>query len=336
MIRKILFLASNPTNTGRLRLDKEVREITEGLKRSNHREQFQLVSVFAVRAGDLRRSLLDHCPRIVHFAGHDGPDGIVLEDDQGCAFQVPDDALADLFGLCAQQVECVILNACHSDSQAEAIAKHIPYVVGMKAAISDAAATEFAVGFYDALGAGKSIEEAFRFGCNAIALRAIPENLTPVLRKKHLTAAERQALERAYSPVSDVFIDVSVLNPDTTSWNRGEDLVLRYGIDRNQDGVRIYSDLGYSTCFAKGGPIEPLNYLTPTWCAFKWDFPILDFKILNNRTDPLLLTEVVFDVVESRVDVEPLFAIKKDTQQRNAGVLQLTNEGDCYLADLKL
>src|SRR5207244_6280863 len=106
-------------------------------------------------------------------------------------------------------------------------------VVGMNAAISDAAAIEFAVGFYDALGAGKSIEEAFRFGRNAIALKAIPENLTPVLRRKPITAAEKQALEGAYSPSPDVFIDVSVLNPDTSSWNRGEDLVLRYGIDRN-------------------------------------------------------------------------------------------------------
>jgi hypothetical protein len=56
MVRNILFLASNPTDTGRLRLDKEFREISEGLKRSNYREQFQLTPVFAVRVSDLRRS----------------------------------------------------------------------------------------------------------------------------------------------------------------------------------------------------------------------------------------------------------------------------------------
>jgi len=259
----------------------------------------------------------------------------VLEDDQGRAFRVPDEALSDLFALCTQQVECVILNACHSDSQAEAIVKHIPYVVGMNAAISDDAAIEFAVGFYDALGAGKSIEEAFGFGRNAIALKAIPESLTPVLRKKRLTVVEKQALEGAYSPVRDVFIDLSIMNPDASSWNRGEDLVLRYGIERNRDRVRVYSELGYSARFARGGPIEPLNYLTPTWCAFKWDFPILDFKVLNQRSNPLFLTEVVLDVAESRIDAQPLFAIKKDTRQRNAGVLHLMNEG-CDLADLKL
>jgi len=29
-------------------------------------------------------------------------------------------------------------------------------------------AIEFAVGFYDALGAGKTVPQAFEFGCNAI------------------------------------------------------------------------------------------------------------------------------------------------------------------------
>jgi hypothetical protein len=95
-----------------------------------------------------------------------------------------DEALAGLFELCAGQIECVILNACYSEIQAEAIAKHILYVIGMKAAVSDVAALEFAIGFYDALGAGKSIEEAFGFGCNAIALQNLPEDLTPVLKKK--------------------------------------------------------------------------------------------------------------------------------------------------------
>jgi hypothetical protein len=234
----------------------------------------------------------------------------VLEDDQGRSFQVPDEALADLFELCAQQIECVILNACQSEPQANAIAKQIPYDVGMKAAISDDAAIEFAMGFYDALGAGKSVEEAFKFGRTAIALKGIAEDLTPVLRKKKISAAEEQALEGSYSPAHNVFVDVSVLNPDASSWNRGEELVLRYGVERSQDRLRISSDLGYAARFARGGPIEPLNYLTPTWCAFKWDFPILDFKILNRQAHPLFLTEVILEVAQSRTNADPLFAVK--------------------------
>ena len=55
----------------------------------------------------------------------------------------------------------------------------------MTAGVSDDAALEFAIGFYDALGVGKSIEEAFRFGRNAIALKGIPEHSIPVLKKKN-------------------------------------------------------------------------------------------------------------------------------------------------------
>jgi hypothetical protein len=84
MVRKILFLASNPTDTGRLRLDAELREVEEGLRRSNERDRFDLLPKLAVRVEDLRRSLLDLSPSIVHFAGHgQRADGILLENEQG-------------------------------------------------------------------------------------------------------------------------------------------------------------------------------------------------------------------------------------------------------------
>ena len=70
------------------------------------------------------------------------------------------------------------------DRNAEAIAKHISFVIGMNKAIGDEAAIEFAVAFYDALGAGESFEFAHRFACNAIQLAGIPEQLTPVLKRK--------------------------------------------------------------------------------------------------------------------------------------------------------
>jgi len=185
-VRRVLFLASSPLDQGRLRLDKEVREVREGLKRSTNRDSFELIPWFAAKITDLRRGLLDDSPQIVHFAGHGDDDGILVEGDNGRAVQVPVDALADLFELCQRHVECVILNACQSEAQAKAIAEHIPYVIGMSAGIKDQAAIEFAVGFYDALGAGREIEEAFRFAKNAIALAGIPGACTPVLiRRDH-------------------------------------------------------------------------------------------------------------------------------------------------------
>jgi len=92
-----------------------------------------------------------------------------------------------LFEQFAHQVNCVLLNACYSETQARAIAKHIEYVIGMNKAIGDRAAIAFAVGFYQALGAGRTIEDAYELGCVQIRLQDIPEHLTPVLIKKVAT-----------------------------------------------------------------------------------------------------------------------------------------------------
>jgi len=337
MVRKILFLASNPADTGRLRLDQEVRDIEEGLNRSKERDQFDLIPSFAVRINDLRRRLLDHSPQIVHFSGHGTEaDGIVLENDKGESSPVSTDALANLFELCAEHVDCVVLNACESDLQAEAISKHIPYVIGMKSSVSDVAAREFAVGFYDALGAGKSIQTAFQFGRNAIALKGIPEDKMPKLRKKKLTAAEKRRLESSYSPASGIFLDISALNDDSSSWARGEDTVLRYSVKRERERIVVDKDLGYLAAFNVGGPISPMSYLSPTRCPFRWDFPTLDFKVLNDQKGALFLTEVVFDIDESCADPSPLFTVQKDAQQRHAGDLLLVNEGWCDLVDIAI
>jgi hypothetical protein len=51
----------------------------------------------------------------------------------------------------------------------------------MNNAISDEAAIAFAVGFYQALAAGRTYEEAFEFGRVQIRLQGVPEHLTPVL-----------------------------------------------------------------------------------------------------------------------------------------------------------
>lgn len=190
-VKRILILAANPTNTARLRLDKEVSRIREGLRLSENRAQYDMQQEGAVRLVDLRRALLRHKPHIVHFCGHGEEEGLMVEDDVGKCKLVGPEALAGLFKLFTEppnQIECVLLNACYSDNQAKAIACHIPYVIGMRQAIGDKAAVEFAVGFYDALGAGRSYEDAYQFGRNAIQLEKIPEHLTPILRKKDPTS----------------------------------------------------------------------------------------------------------------------------------------------------
>ncbi|HXH91395.1 MAG TPA: CHAT domain-containing protein, partial [Thermoanaerobaculia bacterium] len=153
----------------------EVREIQNGLRRS--REQFIVRQQWATRPKDLRRALLDYRPTYVHFCGHGaGEEGLILEEHFASA-----EALAGLFKLFADTIHCVVLNACYSTIQAMAIAEHIDYVVGMNRDIGDSAAIVFAAAFYDALGAGESVEFAFELGRNAIQMVGLPEHLTPEL-----------------------------------------------------------------------------------------------------------------------------------------------------------
>jgi hypothetical protein len=207
-VKKILILTANPVETTKLRLDEEVREIQEGLQRSRRRESFEIIARLAVRQDDLRRALLDHEPHIVHFSGHGvGSDGLVLENDDGTAKPVSTEALARLFALFSNTVECVLLNACYSEVQAEAIHQHIDYVVGMNRAIGDSAAIEFAKGFYDGLGAGRAYEEAFEFGLTGIDLEGLPEVATPVLKQRGVEVSSPG--ETAESEVTSARIFIS-------------------------------------------------------------------------------------------------------------------------------
>lgn len=179
----ILFLAANPD--GLRQVGKELREIKEGLKRSKQRDCFSLTPCLDVRPRDVQRALLDDPPNIVHFAGRGmGQEGLVLEDETGQPKVVNAAALAGLFALFSDQIQCVVLNGCYSEVQAQAIAQHIEFVIGIRDEISNEAALEFAIGFYDALGAGRPIEFAHKLGCRAVEIQGWAAHLAPVLVQK--------------------------------------------------------------------------------------------------------------------------------------------------------
>jgi len=195
---KILFLTSDPSDSARLRLGQELRDIRENLQLSKQRDKFLLESRESVRPKDITQAIFDIEPHIVHFSGHGMSAGeLCFEDILGKTQPVQPNALANLFELVAKQVGCVILNACYSEIQAKAIVKHIPFVVGMNQAIGDRAAITFASGFYKALGAGRSFEDAYKFARVEIQLEGISEDLTPVLHKQEDSIDIEDKLNRA-------------------------------------------------------------------------------------------------------------------------------------------
>jgi len=229
----VLMLSANPKGTTPLRLGEELHEVKEGLRRAILRNNFTLVSEHAVRTRDVRRAMLDHKPNILHFSGHGaGAKGLVLEDEVGDGKIVSGEAIAPLFALFKDSLQCVLLNACYSEVQAKAISEHIPFVIGMSDEIGDKAAIEFAVAFYDAIGAGRDIKFAFDLATVAIKLAGIDQDHVPVLLGKE---PESKPL-----PTSAT-IAFSTYNPDTFTGREEETRVI---CEQLQKGCRVVAIVG--------------------------------------------------------------------------------------------
>jgi CHAT domain-containing protein len=181
----ILFFAANPQGTPPLALDEEAREIEAKIRAAQHHDNLELVTKWAVRPDDLLQFLNQYKSTVVHFSGHGSRAAeIILLDSNRQPQPVSKQALAALFKVLKGKIRVVVLNACFSQPQAEAIAQEIDCVVGMGRAVSDHAAIAFAASFYRALGFGESVKNAFEQGKVALMLEGIPEEGTPQLVTK--------------------------------------------------------------------------------------------------------------------------------------------------------
>ena len=180
--RKILFFAANPRDMGHLNLNDEMEGIRSQLAQAKYGDRFEFKECWALTPKKMQTTLLQEAPQIVHFSGHGSSAGeLILEGDGGLQQPVPSAELHGLFEL-FPSVKCVVLNACYSEVQSQAIAAHIPYTIGMNAPIGDRTAIEFAAAFYSALGTEErlNIEYAFHYACQMLSTQGIPEGQTPV------------------------------------------------------------------------------------------------------------------------------------------------------------
>jgi hypothetical protein len=179
---KILFLAANPAGTSHLALDQECREIEQKIRASEHRDAFEFVTKWAVRTGDLLQYLNQHRAHIIHFSGHgSSAKELILLDAEDRPKAVSKRALKQLFETLKDNIRVVLLNACYSRPQAKAITDVIDCAIGMDHEIGDEAAVVFSAAFYQAIGFGRSVKDAFESGKTALMLEGIPETKTPKL-----------------------------------------------------------------------------------------------------------------------------------------------------------
>jgi hypothetical protein len=186
---RILFLGANPADSTPLRLDQEVREIDRSLASAALGHRFQLQQKWAVRASELQSHLLRCKPQILHFSGHGSRQrGIFLEAEDGSSQPVAGPQLARLLGQFSQNLRCVVLNACYSEEQAQAVSQEVDCVVGMATTVADRAAIRFAAVFYEALAYGSDVRAAFDLCCADVVVNQLGQGAVPQLLTRRRAA----------------------------------------------------------------------------------------------------------------------------------------------------
>ena len=158
----------------KLALDEVIREITSKIRAANHRDSIDLISACVAWPDDLLQLLNQYRPQIVHFSGHGSNScKIILTDNNGVSKAVSR-AIQALFAALKDNVRVVVIDACYSREQAEAITRVIDCAVVMSDSIEYKAAITFATSSYKAIGFGCSIREAFDQGRAVLLLEGIP------------------------------------------------------------------------------------------------------------------------------------------------------------------
>jgi hypothetical protein len=182
----ILLLAVEPmkSETTHHRLAEEMRVIRHALRQSGPSTRFSLRRRTATRPEDFGQALLSARPRIVHLSGPGDQEGLFLQDRDGTARQVGPDALATIFSALRGAVECVVLRGCYAEPQGRAIFQHVPYVIGMNQEAGFESTLAFTKSFYQSLGEGIPIDQAFHLAVARSRRVGLVEHAMPVLLKR--------------------------------------------------------------------------------------------------------------------------------------------------------
>jgi CHAT domain len=175
----ILLLGASPQDRVALGLDTEFDRIDRAVRVGSLRDRFAVRVSQETRGDQLVPLLLETNATVVQFSGHGTGEGLVFETADAQSQPLSTDFLGRVFADLAS-VRCVLLNACYSAAQANAIATHVGAVIAMNDRVSDVAASAFSEIFYQALAEGHSLRSAFDLGVIQVEIAAPGESETPI------------------------------------------------------------------------------------------------------------------------------------------------------------
>jgi hypothetical protein len=175
----ILLLGASPGDRVALRLDAEFDRIDRAVRLGSLRDRFSIRVSQETRGDQLVPLLLENNATVVQFSGHGTGDGLVFQTSEAQSQPLSTDFLGRLFAD-LPSIRCVVLNACYSAAQANAIATHIGAVIAMNDRVSDVAASAFSEVFYQALAEGSSLRSAFDLAVVHVEAASPGESDTPM------------------------------------------------------------------------------------------------------------------------------------------------------------
>jgi len=102
----------------------------------------------------------------------------------------------------------------------------------------------------------------------------------------------------------DILIDLSINNKDEN---------LKYVLKKTKGHFEINPHHSYLTLLQNGGPIKPID--VSRW-QFGFQFPTLDFKVINNSDKTVYFTKAIISVAGSRPDLFPVILIGAGSQMQ--------------------
>jgi len=211
----ILILYSNPSDTDRLRLDKEhraVEQVISDLRLDPRRIQ----RLHAVSVMDVISALQKNSFDIVQFSGHGSSKGIYLEDelyDEGT--EVSAKRMASILKSAHPKLKAAIFVSCFSASSVSELVDAAPYLITVSGPADDDASIEFMRRFYHAYFRSNSVEVAFETAVRLVGAILERQGVHPVLSRRAKVKGVDRFLIQAF-PVSgdSLLVDLTEAEKD--------------------------------------------------------------------------------------------------------------------------
>jgi predicted alpha/beta hydrolase family esterase/tetratricopeptide (TPR) repeat protein len=100
---------------------------------------------------------------------------------------------------------------------------------------------------------------------------------------------------------------------------------LRYEISQVNKQIQITPHMEYLTKLQNGSPIADLGMVLDIPPYFRWQFPNLDLRIVNNSNKTIYVTDIFIEVEKSALDPYPVLVIPGE--EPNALHVRLINDG---------